>query len=80
MPVNQVFNPSPVELSAVNLFSASEAEDEKPSGEGDGANDTLEDAARRERDYVRERLEGELGREPTEEEVNEWLRRHTEGY
>lgn len=40
----------------------------------------LEDAARSERDYVRERLRQELGREPTDEELDEWLRQHTEGY
>lgn len=40
----------------------------------------LEDAARTERDYLRNRLREELGREPTDEELDEWLRRHTEGY
>jgi hypothetical protein len=49
-------------------------------GDGEGANDSLEDAARDERDYARERQREELGREPTEEEVNEWLRQQTEGY
>lgn len=47
---------------------------EKPSG------DSLEDAARGERDYVRGRLREDLGRDPSEEEVSEWLRQHTEGY
>lgn len=47
---------------------------------GDDTGDTLEDAARDERDYARERLRGELQRDPTEEEVNDWLRKHTEGY
>lgn len=42
--------------------------------------DTLEDAARDEREYTRGRLREELEREPSEEEVNEWLRRQTEGY
>jgi hypothetical protein len=42
--------------------------------------DTLEDAARGERDYVRTRLRDELGREPSEQELDEWLRDHTEGY
>lgn len=41
---------------------------------------SLEEAGRDEREYVRGRLLDELGREPTEEEVNEWLRHHTEGY
>ena len=49
-------------------------------GDDEGANDSLEDAARDERDYARQRLREGLGREPTEEEVNEWLRRQTEGY
>ena len=41
---------------------------------------TLEEAAAREHDYLRRRLRDELQREPTEEEINEWLREHTEGY
>ncbi|HEX8098043.1 MAG TPA: hypothetical protein VF507_08405 [Pyrinomonadaceae bacterium] len=45
-----------------------------------GADAGLDEAARKEREYVRERLRSELKREPTEEELNEWLRRHTEGY
>ncbi|HEV2706806.1 MAG TPA: hypothetical protein VGV59_12835 [Pyrinomonadaceae bacterium] len=48
--------------------------------EAEETDTSLEDAARGEREYVRERLRGELGREPTEEELNEWLREHTEGY
>ena len=50
------------------------------TGQPEGANAGLEDAARDERDYLRGRLREELKREPTEEELNEWLRRHTEGY
>ena len=52
------------------------------SGEaaGDDSGDTLEDAARDERDYVRERLRRELQRDPTDEEISDWLRMHTEGY
>ncbi|HYE12863.1 MAG TPA: hypothetical protein VD968_00285 [Pyrinomonadaceae bacterium] len=46
----------------------------------EGGGQTLEDAGRDERDYVRGRLREELGREPTEEEIDEWLREHTEGY
>ncbi|HMF55703.1 MAG TPA: hypothetical protein VK619_05050 [Pyrinomonadaceae bacterium] len=41
---------------------------------------SLENAARKEREYVIERLREELKREPTEDEVNEWLREQTEGY
>lgn len=44
------------------------------------ADTPLEDAARSEREYVRQRLREELQREPTDEEVDQWLRRHTEGY
>ena len=40
----------------------------------------LDDAARNEREYVRSRLREELKREPTDEELDEWLRQHTEGY
>lgn len=51
-------------------------ENREPEDTGAG----LEDAARTERDYVRQRLREELEREPTEQEVDEWLRQHTEGY
>ena len=40
----------------------------------------LERVAETEHDYLHQRLRTELGREPTEEELNEWLRQHTEGY
>lgn len=40
----------------------------------------LDEAGRAEREYVRGRLRAELRREPTEQEVDEWLREHTEGY
>lgn len=46
-------------------------------GDGDAS---LEETAARERDYLRGRLRDELGREPSEEELDEWLRKHTEGY
>ena len=46
----------------------------------EGAGDSLEDAAHDEREHARERLREESGREPTEEEVSEWLRQQTEGY
>ena len=51
--------------------------DETPAPDDD---DSLEDAVREEREYVRSRLREELQREPTEEEIDEWLRQHTEGY
>lgn len=45
-----------------------------------GDDSSLDEAARDEREYVRHRLRDELQREPSEEEVDEWLRHHTEGY
>ncbi|HYP54102.1 MAG TPA: hypothetical protein VEQ42_11210 [Pyrinomonadaceae bacterium] len=61
-------------------MSKSPDEDAAAGGRPEGANSGLEDAARDERDYLRERLRQELKREPTEQELNDWLRRHTEGY
>lgn len=40
----------------------------------------LNEIAETEHEYLHERLRQELGREPTEEELDEWLRQHTEGY
>lgn len=40
----------------------------------------LQDVAKDERQYLQQRLQAELGREPTETELDEWLRQHTEGY
>ena len=45
-----------------------------------GSDDSLDEAARNEGEYLRGRLRDELGREPTEAELDEWLRQHTEGY
>ncbi len=53
------------------------SEDEvAPTQESDG----LGDATRAEHEFLHERLRQELGREPTEEELDDWLRQHTEGY
>lgn len=41
---------------------------------------SLEDVVRDEEEVPRQRLREQLGREPTEDEVKEWLRQHTEGY
>ncbi|HKQ52441.1 MAG TPA: hypothetical protein VJT74_08740 [Pyrinomonadaceae bacterium] len=57
--------------------SASSDEAAEPDESGDAP---LDDAARGEREYVRRRLREELQREPTESELDEWLRQHTEGY
>jgi hypothetical protein len=40
----------------------------------------LEEVFETEHKYLHQRLREELGREPTEEELDEWLREHTEGY
>ena len=40
----------------------------------------LAEAAEQEEAFIRERLTEELGREPTREELDEWLREHTESY
>ena len=45
-----------------------------------GAETELERVAETEHEYLHQRLRDELGREPTEEELDEWLRQHTEGY
>lgn len=42
--------------------------------------ETLADAARDEREVAAQRLRDELNRDPSDEEIDEWLRRHTEGY
>jgi hypothetical protein len=65
-----------VKAIAAGDFVLSSAENSEPKTD----DAELEDAARSERNYVRERLRGELKREPTEQEVDEWLRQHTEGY
>ena len=49
------------------------------SSETDGG-DTLADAARDEREVAASRLRDELNRDPTDAEIDEWLRHHTEGY
>jgi len=40
----------------------------------------LANVASDEREFVKQTLAAELGREPTDEELNEWLREHTESY
>ena len=75
LPFNEASGILLVQCRLVHLHADSE---EKPQpGETDPE---LEDVARRERDYVRQELREELEREPTEEEVDQWLRQHTEGY
>jgi hypothetical protein len=45
-----------------------------------GGGESLEDAARDEREVAAGRLREELGHDPSDEEIDEWLRHHTEGY
>jgi hypothetical protein len=51
-----------------------------PERDETNADNSLEDAARDERHYARMRLREQLSREPSEDEINEWLRQQTEGY
>ncbi len=62
--------------AALPEFASSTEDDSEPVDVDNG----LEEAARTEQDYLRQRLREELQREPTEQELDEWLRRHTEGY
>jgi len=59
-------------------FDLESASEESPDMEG--GEPTLEETAEQEQEYLRRRLRDELQREPTEDELNEWLRQHTEGY
>ncbi len=60
--------------------AASNASSGEGTAQGDDTDSGLEDVARREREYVRRRLREELKREPTDEEMDEWLRQQTEGH
>ena len=53
---------------------------EGQGAESSGGGESLEDAARDEREVAGLRLREELGRDPTDAEIDEWLRQHTEGY
>jgi hypothetical protein len=57
-------------------------DDAAENGNKDAAEngDKLEQVAEIEHEYLHQRLREELGREPTEKELDEWLRQHTEGY
>ncbi|MDT7541135.1 MAG: hypothetical protein QOE33_1039 [Acidobacteriota bacterium] len=65
---------TPTFAHALPIFAGDSTHDEP------GGGDTLDDAAREEKEYVRTRLRDELGRDPTDAEIDEWLRDHTEGY
>ena len=67
-----------IENQQLNFDNA--AEGNPATDGGDGGDASLEETAEREREYLRGRVRDELGHEPTEEELDEWLREHTEGY
>jgi hypothetical protein len=48
--------------------------------ESEDTDASLDETAQTEREYVRQRLRDELKREPSDQDVDEWLRQHTEGY
>ena len=65
----------------------SSGKEKNPAESADSVNEepkgkdlSLEAAARKEQDYVRQRLQKELGREPTREETDKWLSEQTEGH
>lgn len=55
-------------------------DDEANRDDDDDSNAKLAGVARTEHEYLHQRLREELGREPSEQELDEWLRQHTEGY
>ena len=64
-------------IGDVLAAGSTSAEGEQPE---ENVEPELEEIARKEREYVRGRLREELKREPTEEEMDEWLRQQTEGH
>jgi len=61
-------------------FMTLEENDGGGAGPEEERHEELGDLAAGEHDYLHQRLREELGREPTEAELDEWLRQHTEGY
>ncbi len=57
-----------------------ESKNDEPKIKDEPTGESLQDAVRDEQEVPRERLRSQLNREPTEEEVQDWLRQHTEGY
>ena len=67
------------------MEDSSESGPRADTTEGQGVNETtggetLADAARDEREVARDHLREELNLDPTDAEIDEWLRQHTEGY
>ncbi|HKP45509.1 MAG TPA: hypothetical protein VJT50_02850 [Pyrinomonadaceae bacterium] len=50
------------------------------NNDADNQNSELNEVARDERESLKQQLRQEVGREPTTEELDDWLRQHTEGY
>ncbi len=67
-----------LQTAEVHLMSVEDKEHQ--DNESASEETKLEDVARTEHDYLHQRLRDDLGREPTEAELDEWLRQHTEGY
>lgn len=63
------------EIQVMTLEDEQNQETRNPQAEG-----KLEEVAESEHEYLHQRLREDLGREPTEAELDEWLRQHTEGY
>ena len=63
------------EIQVMTLDDEQKQDDDNSLTEG-----KLEEVAEREHEYLHQRLREDLGREPTEAELDEWLRQHTEGY
>jgi hypothetical protein len=62
------------EIELMNL------EDEREEAAEPSSSTELKAIAQAEHEYLHQRLREDLGREPTEQELEEWLRQHTEGY
>ncbi len=62
------------EIDVMNL------EDEPEKSAEPTSSTELKAIAQAEHEYLHQRLREDLGREPTEQELEEWLRQHTEGY
>jgi hypothetical protein len=62
------------EIDVMNLKDESEERGEPSSST------ELNAIAQAEHEYLHQRLRDDLGREPTEQELEDWLRQHTEGY
>lgn len=72
------FSLNTAHINGHNSAIAPKALTQNDSEPDDGA--ALDEAALNEREYVRKRLREELKREPTEDEVDDWLRQQTEGF